>query len=268
MKRNFRLMFSLVLVLLVLFSFTATANADIVINNNNTNTVIINGDGDVSTHVSDEDEHQKAHNNHEHSVDVKNFEVISQLPNYPSGCEITSAAMALHYIDYNVSNYYLDKHFLAKDNHFYYYRGKLYGPDPRKVFAGDPKASRYGCFSPVLTKTINDYLKSERATYTAKDISGSKPDVLYNYVEHNTPVIVWATMGMEAPTRGNSWYLKGSGKFFRWTGKEHCVVLIGSSNSTVTIADPLAGKKVKYSKNLFEKRYSELDKQAIVIVKK
>lgn len=200
-------------------------------------------------------------------VDVNNFEYLLQMPKYPAGCELMSSTMALHYINYNVSAYYLNKNFLKKDNKFYYKNGKRYGPNPCEVFAGDPETKMYGCFPNVIVNMINDYLNSEHAPYKAVNISNSDASKLYQYVDNNTPVIVWATMNLSPIKYKDSWYLKGTNNRYSWPGKEHCLVLVGYNKSQVILADPLKGKTT-YDRALFESRYNQMQKNAVVIIKK
>lgn len=204
-------------------------------------------------------------------VDVANFENIQQLPNYPSGCEITSAAMALRYIGYKVSNYYLVKKFLPVSNNFYYKNGKKYGPDLNVTFAGNPSLNYYGCFAPVIVSTINKYLVSEKAPYVAKQLGVAdikkSIDNLYKNIDNNTPVIVWATTEMQDVEYKTSWYLP-NGQRFNYPKHEHCLVLIGYDDTNVTLSDPFDKRKtVFYSRKLFEKRFSQLGSQAVIITK-
>lgn len=192
------------------------------------------------------------------------FEKLLQNPELPAGCEITAAANVLNHYGYDVSKTYLADHFLDRDSAILSKNGKLYAADPYRVYVGDPRTKRFGCFAQPIAKAVNKYMKSMNSRITAKNISGSEPTALYHHTANNIPVLVWATMNMSQPTYESSWYDKKTGKLIQWIGGEHCLVLIGVNSDTVTVSDPLRGI-VTYSRSLFEVRYRQLTMQAVSI---
>ena len=68
---------------------------------------------------------------------IINVPYIDQTEEWPTGCESVSAVMLLQYLGVDISvnefieTYLERKPFVEKD-------GKIYGPDPRKYFAGSP----------------------------------------------------------------------------------------------------------------------------------
>jgi uncharacterized protein YvpB len=193
---------------------------------------------------------------------VKN---IQQLPELPSGCEITSAAIVLNYHGCKISKTELASYFQIGGMPRLT-GGIKVGPDPWKVFAGDPQGSGYGCFAPVVTQAVTRYLSAAGRQLKAVNLSGTKAAALIPFINAGIPVIVWATISMKEPYRGDGWILEGTGKDFRWPAREHCLVLIGYSGSDLLLSDPLDPQgTVLYSFSLFEKRYRQLHCQAVVV---
>lgn len=192
---------------------------------------------------------------------VKN---ILQLPELKAGCEVTSTAIVLNYFGCSVKKTELVD-YLSMDGGFHTVNGKLYGPDPWKVFAGRPD-DKYGCYAPVVTKMANRYLRDAKSGLTAVDISGAAPLELYSCIDSGFPVIVWATTFLQEPSVGPEWYLNDTGEYYQWILREHCLVLKGYTDQTVTFCDPLDERgTVTYDRSLFELRYSQMYSQAVLI---
>ncbi len=187
---------------------------------------------------------------------IEDFPVISQLPELATGCEVTSLTMVLNYNGVAADKCDIADHYLDK--------GEIDASDYRKVFVGDPREEEaYGCFAPVIEKTANRYLSAKKSKLKAKNISGTEFSELLSYIDNSVPVIIWGT---EKCVQGNymeSWEVNGETIYWYWP--EHCMVLIGYGDYQVWVADPLEGKVVTYDRILFECRYGELQKQAVVI---
>lgn len=188
---------------------------------------------------------------------LSNFKVIQQLPELPTGCEITSLTMALNY-----SGCSADKCDLA-DN--YLTKGEFGQTDPRKAFIGDPRSENdsRGCYAPVIADTANKYLQANGYGKTASDLSGSALSDLFSYIDSGTPVIIWGTMDCAAPQYTDKWVIDG--QTIRWVRPEHCMVLIGYSDAQVIVADPYYGAVKSFDKATFESCYNALYQQAVVI---
>lgn len=193
------------------------------------------------------------------------FSPLLQNPELPTGCETTALTGVLNFYGYPVSKTYIADSMLPKDNSVFVKNGRTYRADPYRVFVGEPREDgAYGCFAPVIAQAARNYLSSAGSGLTVRDLSGAEPDALYHSVANGTPVIVWATMYLSAPTYHSSWYDKDTGRKIQWIGGEHALVLIGCSASSVTVSDPLRGI-VSYDRSLFETRYRQVGKQAVVI---
>lgn len=189
---------------------------------------------------------------------------INQGDDYPTGCEVVSATMVLNYYGYdiNVEKYienYLDMSTIESKE------GVLVAEDPNNYFIGDPRSSySYGCFAPVIAKSMNKILDGGKK---AKNITGSSlGDIIENYVSKGIPVLIWATIEMQETGQGTDWILKSNGLRYHWIGGEHCLVLVGYDETSYYFNDPYNNNGlVAYNKEVVEKRYEELDKQAVVI---
>lgn len=190
---------------------------------------------------------------------------INQADYYPTGCEVVSATMLLQYYGYNIEvDQYVDKYLdmssiEMKD-------GILVADDPKEYFIGDPRSPySYGCFAPVIVKSMNKILDGGKS---AKNITGtSLEDIAEKYITKGIPVLIWATIDMNEPSEGTDWQLKGSGLRYHWIGGEHCLVLVGYDDNSYYFNDPYNNNGlVAYNKEVVEKRYEDLSKQAIVVV--
>ena len=79
-------------------------------------------------------------------------DTILQLPELPTGCEITSLTMLLNHIGFDVSKHVLADNYLPK--------GEYRASNFNKVFVGDPHSTyAYGCYAPVIVKAAKKYLE-------------------------------------------------------------------------------------------------------------
>ncbi|MBR4073290.1 MAG: C39 family peptidase [Clostridia bacterium] len=198
------------------------------------------------------------------SSKIINVKAISQYPELPTGCETVSTVMALNYYDEKISPIYFAENWLVCAD-LYTKKDRIYGPDPNVAFIGTPFSKNgFGCYAPVIVRAVNSNSKKCKA----ENISGKNLDyICKEYINNNLPVILWATMNMKAEKIGRSWYISDSEKF-TWIAGEHCLLLIGYDEKFFYFNDPMGGKTVKYKKDITEKRYNTLGKQAVLITKK
>lgn len=189
---------------------------------------------------------------------------LSQYPELPTGCEATAAAMVLQYHGEAVTPQEVAGEWLARSEAFYTENGVQYGPNPNKVFAGDPFSRyAYGCFAPVIADAVNGH--SARCTATV--LREKTLQELYDtYVAAGKPLLIWATMKMREVKDGNRWRLS-DGTDFVWPAREHCLVLVGSTETDYLFNDPQTGGRVHYEKGLCEQRFQSLGRQAVYIDK-
>lgn len=190
---------------------------------------------------------------------------ICQYPELPTGCESVAAAMVLRYYNADITAEEFAESWLECSENFYSKNDKLYGPDPNKVFAGNPfSENSYGCFAAPIVEAINE----NSTKYNAKKVTDkSLQELCVEYIDSDKPILIWATMGMKESKKGRTWYLK-DGSEFTWIAGEHCLVLVGYNREYYIFNDPQSGSMVAFQKHIAEKRFRELGAQAVYIYKK
>ena len=190
--------------------------------------------------------------------------IIAQYPDFPTGCESVSAVIALQYagVDISVADF-VDK-YLDKSTHFYNENGKRYGPDPHKVFVGDPRSTAsFGCMAPVIENAVKKIVGS---SMTVENRTGyTLPMLCKSYIDKGIPCVVWVSIGMLETYRSASWTLE-DGSTYYFPANEHCMVLIGYSDTHYYFSDPYRGEQVKYACALAEQRFEEMGRQALVVM--
>lgn len=194
--------------------------------------------------------------------------VILQNPELPTGCEATAATMLLQAYGYSA-----DKMTVANalpKSAFEMYAGRGYAAHPEDAYIGDPRsAGGIGVFAPALCKTVQQMIDRENGIHRAKDVTGTDEEDLLRYVDKGAVICTWATMYMSPLTDAGGWYIKKGDtyteQYYKWPGNEHCMLLIGHDDTTVTVHDPLRGK-CQYDRTVFFQRYADLGKQAIVLI--
>ncbi len=196
------------------------------------------------------------------------MENVLQLPELPVGCEITALTILLRHCGFDADKTDLAKNYLPQSwGNPRYEDGKTYKDSFFDYFIGDPFSRGYGCFASAIEKAANSYIADHGGGFTVKNISGSHPDVLYDYLAEGVPVLCWATDGMIEPEYYETWYDNVTGEQLDWYLNEHCFVLAGFNMSAdlVTLNDPMKGI-IDYNINKFETRYDQMYRQAIVII--
>lgn len=185
-------------------------------------------------------------------------EPVLQYPELPTGCEVTALTTVLWYYGLNVDKLYLAEKFLPKGT-----PGEVGLND---AFLGNPASPHgYGCYAPVIKVTAEKYLSSLiwlEEEMTVQDLTGTPLYELEQYIVDGIPVMIWASVNMVETRRNEGWDINGETVY--WMYNEHCLVLIGFTETEYIFADPLNGIK-SYEKELVNQRYGELGQQAVVI---
>lgn len=191
---------------------------------------------------------------------------ISQLPELPTGCEITSATMLANYYGLAATKTELNEYLpQSGDIDISTILGKRYGPDPDEEFIGET-TSEDGCYcdpGPIV-EALNGYFAEKSSSYTAQDITGTSPSKLYELVANGTPVEVWVTIDLEKRQVDSTWYSEVDGSKVQIDSNDHAMVLIGYTPDSVILADPLEGI-VTYPKSVFESSYRSRGEMALII---
>lgn len=203
------------------------------------------------------------------SYEIQDFEVIYQMPELPTGCEITAMTMAMNYYGADVDKTTMAGEYLPKlestDIH-YGEDGKKYGADLRNYFIGDPFSQHgYVAGASAIVTAANYYFEDTDSDLRAVNTTGMDFEKMYEHIQKNEPVVVLTTIGMENRRVMEGWYLE-DGVYVDWAKNDHGSVLIGYDEENVTIADPINGI-VKYKKEQFEHVIEERGFQSALIVR-
>ena len=191
-----------------------------------------------------------------------------------AGCETHACTSLLQTLGYDIDEYrfadnYLECHYVIEDE----VTGEKFGPDMNSGFAGTAYAG-WGIYAPAMAKCMNRYLadaKSEQKAYVIEN--KTLEDLCEEYIDNDIPVMVWATTDMQEPIEWDIWtvnYVDENAKYkegeaFRWMYHEHCLVLCGYDKDYYYFSDSVVGGISHFAKDVSEKRYEQLDSQAIVV---
>ena len=173
---------------------------------------------------------------------ISNFPIVYQMPQLPTGCEITALTMVLQYYGLDA-----DKEEMATDylptspstNRYTGSDGRVYGIDLDAYFVGSPfDVSGIICGPQAIITAANQYLEDQGSSLQAVDRTGTTPEELHALVDQDIPVVVWVTIGMTPRQEARSGWYTESGKYVDWTTNDHCAVLVGYTDTTVWIAAP------------------------------
>lgn len=195
---------------------------------------------------------------------IKNVPFISQLIKYPTGCESVSTVMALQYLGCSITpEEFMDNLLPQGKAPVCGEDGVYHGCDPWKEFPGSPYTNEgWGCFAPVILKAI-DALEG----YQAEAHYGlSIEELCQRYIDHDIPVVFWATIDMKTPYHLRDWYTE-EGRKIEWVNPMHCLLLIGYDEDGYVFNDPTGGERAYYTKEQVEVAYRAQGSQAVVIKK-
>ena len=200
------------------------------------------------------------------SAQIADFPIINQMPELPTGCEITALTMALNYYGYPVDKTVMASEYLptASADRYYGTDGRLYGTDMNEYFIGDPfTEGGIICGTGAIVTAADRYLSDEGSSLRALDVTGSSPEELYERVSQGQPVVVWVTISMADRGSTEGWYTE-NGDYVDWSTNDHGAVLIGYTETTVTIADPILGR-MEYDREQFEEVFASRGSQCVVL---
>lgn len=196
---------------------------------------------------------------------IEGFEIILQMPELPTGCEITALTMVLNFYGLEADKMEMAMEYMPSVPAELYEGddGRLYGPDLNQYFIGDPRDQGYVCGTGAIATAANDYLVTHDSLLRAVDKTGTEPEELYGLVNNDIPVVVWVTIDMEERNTPEGWNTE-DGTYVDWSTNDHGAVLIGYTPDTVTIADPISGL-VEYEKEVFEEVFLSRGNQCVIL---
>ena len=192
---------------------------------------------------------------------------LDQHEKWPTGCESVSAVLALRTIGIDADpDFFIDR-CLPKTEVPRLENGIWRGPDPRKVYPGDPRTQDgWGCFAPAVRRGIETFAALKGIGLTVRELYGKPLSALFREeIDEGRPVILFATMGMAAPRLSRRWIVDGTGETYAWKTPMHCLLLIGYDGDCAVFSDPLAGPREHYSLAAAEVSYRGMGSQAVVV---
>ncbi|WP_127587596.1 C39 family peptidase [Paenibacillus koleovorans] len=185
--------------------------------------------------------------------------VVKQLPELPSGCEITSLTMLLNYYGVAKTKMELVPEMKKDPTAIAYKDNRIsYWGNPNVGFVGEVtgKGKGFGIYHGPLMELLQAYVP------TAVDMTGGTFDALERQVAAGIPAVVWTTIDYKVPTEWVEWNT-ASGPVVT-TFMEHAVLLVGYDETNVYVNDPLSGRKnMPLNKAAFIQVWEVMGKQAL-----
>ncbi|PKG22248.1 C39 family peptidase [Niallia nealsonii] len=169
--------------------------------------------------------------------------VISQLPELPRGCEVTSLAMLLQYAGIDADKMTLAKEITKDTTPYEKKNGKIYYGNPNDGFIGDMyslEGPGLGVYHKPIAKLANNYLPDR-----VVDLTGSDFEDLKTVLSDDRPVWIITTSTFQKLSDDNfrTW-VTPSGTI-KITYSEHSVLVTGYDKDYVYFNDPLTNEKNK-----------------------
>jgi uncharacterized protein YvpB len=191
-----------------------------------------------------------------------NIPAISQIPDLPRGCEVTTLAMLLNNAGVAVDKMELGEKVTRDHTPQKITNGEIYFGNPNDGFVGDMyslKRPGYGVYHKPIAKLAEKYLPGK-----IKDLTGADFEELKIHLSDGRPV--WVIT--------NTTYQKlDESQFQTWntptgpvkiTHREHSVLITGYDPHFVYFNDPLTGEKNKKAPiKDFEESWVQMGRQAI-----
>lgn len=193
--------------------------------------------------------------------------VVNQYPELPVGCEITCAAAMLNFFGYSIDKCDLTDNYLPVSSEFTERDGVLYGPDPNKVFVGDPYGRGYGCYEQVIANVLDEYFSSHGSENRAIVLEDASFADLERLIDGGVPVIVWASIDMK-PYRYNavSEWQTADGETIMWLSNSHTLILTGYDGAYYYFMDCSDKSEIqRYPKETFVSRWKENGSRSVAV---
>lgn len=169
----------------------------------------------------------------------------------PQASSIACAQLVLNYYGLSVTQNELLNYLEVAPAEFYQKNGLQYGPDTSECFVGDPNTTVYGCDSnPILNMCLKAVDSKGTAKISANVGTGGSKKTDYR----NKLSIVWLVENRANNSSFSRWMYEGSmGDGDLVFPKAYtCVVVIGATDNSVIVADPISNKITEYSNSEFD----------------
>lgn len=199
------------------------------------------------------------------NVILEDVPFISQLEDYPNGCEAVSSVMILRYYGFDIDvDRFIDEFLPMGERPVV--NGT--GPDPERVYCGDPRSKHgWGCYSPVIAEALEGFLGESGYTYV-HSYNRTLDSLCLEYIDNGHPVMIWATVDMSESEGLYACWSTSEGKRICYNRKLHCLVLTGYDDEFYYFNDPMRGKNVRYEREKTQRAYRELGMQSIAVIKR
>ncbi|WP_281944244.1 C39 family peptidase [Paenibacillus tyrfis] len=189
---------------------------------------------------------------------------IRQLPELPSGCEVTSLTMLLQYYGVNKSKMDLVPEMKKDPTPIRYNKnGSIaYWGNPNTGFVGEVTgaAKGFGIYHSALFELLKAYVP------TAQDLTKEPFSKLEDQLIQGVPSVVWTTINYQVPANWVVWDTPIGP--IETTFMEHAVLLVGFDEQYVYVNDPLAGQSnKKIDKEAFIATWDAMGRQALSYTK-
>lgn len=191
---------------------------------------------------------------------------ISQLPELPRGCEVTSLAMLLKYLNIDTNKLKLADEIDKDPTPYQVIDGIKYFGNPSIGFLGsmtDTTKAGYGANHIPIKKLFSTYIGN-----AAIDITGSEFDCIYYFLNQKAPVWVITNTDLKKLDESEFYtWMTPKGETIKATSKEHSVLITGYDNEYIYINDPLhTTPNLKILKGDFIAAWEQMGKQAVTYI--
>ncbi len=189
---------------------------------------------------------------------------ISQYPELPRGCEVTSVTMLMNYIGLPVSKMELAEK-IQKEPFIFTLDGKEYNGNPHIGFVGDMYSVNnpgYGAYNEPIYQLMDSYQEGRAINLTEVDFKD-----LYYYINQNRPVVVIINTTFDVLPESQFEIFHTTRGDIPMTYREHSVLIIGYDEEYIYFNDPMYPDEVqKKQKNKFIKAWEQMGSQALTFV--
>ena len=191
--------------------------------------------------------------------------VVSQLPELPRGCEVTSLAMLLNYAGMKVDKMELADKLKKDQTPRSVISGTVHFGNPNDGFVGNMynlNEAGYGVYHRPIAELAENYLPGR-----IKDLSNSNFEDLKLYLSDGKPIwVVTNTLYQKLSDEQFTTWETPTGQV-KITNKEHAVLLTGYDQQNIYFNDPLTGAKNKKAPIAdFKESWVQMGSQAITFL--